>query len=401
MFKQLDPSMYRDVTSALLPPGIAADAEVALEALNAQFGVGGGETAILDGMRVTKHDPSGLLIRVTAGQIEGVWAPEAVTDEQVADWRERMAAALKPAGIALVNRVVLCAGPIEHRWELPEVGVRLSPPPIGAPRPPMLMADHAVMLRVRIETCAQRSINGTFAARKLEWWTLLLNAATYLRCGHTLHRRSAWAWDRHRDDRSKWMDLEYFSPEILDDTAVEAAASQAPSGCWVDDAEYYIGFGAATDHSAVLPASLGATLTAAESLAPEHHRDLRRACRLISAADEAAPMSSSLSYVALVSAVETLAKNWRPKLGATARFKQLLTDMLPCYRDVEDGAAELYRLRCDLVHEGIVFPGDWIGMSHDEDRREWSAHWGLARVARLATVNWLRARAGLPHVPAA
>lgn len=401
MFKQLDSKMYREVTAALLPSGVEDDAVVALEALNAQFGVWSGMTAVLDGMRVTEHDPSGLLIRVAADHIEGVWAPEGVTDEQIAGWRDGVAAALKATGVALAHRVLLCAGPIEHRWELSDVGIRLSPLPKGAPRPPVLMADHAAMLQMRVETCAQRSINGTLGARRLEWWTLLLNATTYLRCAHTVRGRSAWAWDRLRDDRSQWLELTYFSPEILDNAAIEAAALQAPAGCWADDAEYYIGFGAATEeHAAALPASLGATLAAAESLTPEHRRDLRRACRLISAADEAAPMSSSLAYVGLASAVETLAKNWRPDLKVMPRFKRFLTDMLPCYRGVEDAAAELYRLRCDLVHDGVVFPDDWIDMSRDDDRREWSASWALARVARLAMVNWLRARAGLPHVPA-
>lgn len=398
MAKTLDPAQYRDVLHLVFPAGVAGDATVACTALNAQFGRWTGMTAMLDGLRVTQQQPSGLLVRRHEGRVVGLWAPLSVANEQLVQWRAGIERALTVTGTTQATGVLLSAGRIEHRWNLPRSGLRLFSPPAGAPRAPMQIAEHPGLIQMHLETFGNPLVTSRIAGRLMERRTMLLNLATYLRCRDASPGRSAWGRVRGRDDRSRWMDLDYYSPELSDPGAVERASARAPEGRFVDDHEYYVEYGDVCGEAAVLPVSLDETLAAAELIGADNQRDLWRACRWVQAADQTSVVSSSLSFVALASAIETLAKNWMPSLRATVRFKRFLTEMLPCYAKVEHAAAELYRLRCKLVHEGLVFPDDWMETGHDEDITEFSSWWALARVGRLAAVNWLRERAGLPKL---
>ncbi len=391
---ELDTSQYREATSLLFPPELRSDASIALDAFNHPFGRWNSSSAVLDGLRVTHYTPSGIVVRVKAGRIDTAWVPVAVDDGQVLRWADDTMARAKLTGTEAITRVLSCAAPIAHRWVLSEVDLILLPPPDGAPLAPMLMADHPCLAQLRVPVCELRSINGTLANRLLERRALLLNLSTYLHWSHAIRQHSGWAWDRSRDDRSVWVDFVYHSPELIDTKALERAAAEAPVGRWTSDAEYYLRCGNAKDGAATLPKSLGQTLAAADSLKGAPAESLRRAGRWLQAADGVGSHFGSLSFVALVSAVETLARDWRPDLGATARFKQFLTDMLPCYPSMTEAGAELYRLRCELVHDGLVFANDWVDSPDDDDHRESTAWWGLSRLVRLAFVNWIRSRAG-------
>lgn len=108
-----------------------------------------------------------------------------------------------------------------------------------------------------------------------------------------------------------------------------------------------------------------------------------------------------MSFVALTAGVEALAKNWLPSRRPTERFKRFLAEMLPHNPGMKHAAGRLYGLRCDLLHDGFVFPEDTIDGSLDDESMGFSAWWALARACRLAAVNWLRTRAGLSTVPVA
>jgi hypothetical protein len=399
--KKLDPNEYRDITAMLFPPELLDDPPIATSVFQSQFGVGGSDPVLLGEVAAQEYHPSGLVMRIPGARVESVWAPRSVTDQQIQAWRQHIERMMQPIAECSVSRVMLCGGRIRHRWELLGGRVILFPPPAQAPAAPYLAARHPAMLRLFVKGCIDTGVNGTYAHREFEWWSLLLNATTYLGCSHTIRGHNGWAWDRYRSKRSEWMELEYFSPELLDRAAIEKAKEDAPSGALAPDWDYYVGAGAGDDdHNALLPVSLNETLIAAQQLSPEHRVLLKSACKWIKDADDAGAISMSLSFVALVSAVEVLAKEWAPDDNkASRRFRRFLHAMLPCYRDVADAADGLYHLRCQLVHDGLVFPEDWSGLTGRHELPEVSAHAGMTRIVRQAAINWTRSRSNLPHVP--
>lgn len=399
MITTVDLSDYREVTESLFPDSVRSDERIALMAFNVQFGVSGGGTVTCGDLKVFRHEPSGVLVDTAGGRINRAWALKSTPTSLIAKWRESMEAMLQRKDTVQGRYVLLCAGAINHRWELPATGLRISPVPESAPRAPVLMAQHPCILSMPIQRFVHHAITCTIASRQLDSWALLLNVTTYLNCTHTTRGRDAWAWDRFSSERSKWVELAYESPELHDDNALEQAASEAPLGTFVDDADYYLGLGASVDDAATLPFSLDETLIAANGLSPQVKENLRKACRWIRAADDCMATSESLAFVGLVSALETLTKHSYPDMKKpTPRFRQFLAQYVSYYSEIREAAKRFYDLRSRLVHDGFVFPSDWVGMQMDVNLTEASAFFHLTRVARLAITNWLRSKAGLKHV---
>lgn len=397
MFSALDGRAFRDVTDALFPGQLRADAGTALKLLHSRYGRWCSATASLDGVVVDQYAPSGLLVRVNRGRIERAWVPTAVGDDTVQEWRAGLEAALAGCGALAFSRPVLCHAPVEHRWELPRAGMVLSPVPAVAPRPGMLWAEHPAMLQMHFEGCNDTHANATRADRRAEWCTLLLNALTLTGCRQTLHGPQAWAWDGSGALASKWAELVYFAPQVYDTRLVEAARGAASAGGFAAAASYYLDRIATANDAMVLPDSLDETLAAAEALPDERKVVLRRAARWIKAGDRAGDESRSLHYVALASGLEALASEWTAQARPVEGFKRLLTDLLP-YPSMEKIAGKLYGLRSALAHGGTVFPDDWIDRPASSEQPELSLLLGMVGACRLVAVNWIRARAGLALV---
>lgn len=389
----------REVTNELFPTQLQEDADLALDAFRIQFGHWNGQTEMVHGVRAMSHEPSGIFTRSAKGRLVQAWAPARVSDEQIALWRQGMEASLRPSGTTHMNSTLLGAAPIGHCWELPAVGLRLSPPPEGVPQPYMLAADHPMMVRLPVHVCTHPALNGTLGRRQLDWWTHLLNATTFLRCRDATSGKCAWAWERGSSERSGWMEMSYFAPELLDDAAIERAAEAAPPGAVIDDAEYYLRFGGVPDGTIALPRSLEGTLTAADSMSGDHRAALRRACWWISTADQVEPVSRSMAFLALVIGTEAIAKIWSCRPKSSDRFQEFLNGMLPCYSDIQAGAARFSKLRGELAHDGAVFPDDWSEPAEDDDAEERTSYLGISVVCRLACVNWIRSCSALPQVP--
>lgn len=396
---RVDPSEYRDVLRLLFPAAAAEDAAIALEAFDHQFKEMEVSTVEFGDQRARLQRPSGILTRVVDDAICGAWAPQTVTNEDLVSWHAKILAAIAPTAVEAVTHGLLVLGHIRHCWSLPRTRVRLFPAPNGAPRPWGMISEHPAMLEYQVEKRASRLLTSTIVMRRLDWLTLLLNTCTYLRCNHSIRVRYLWTLDQFHDDRSRWVQQHYDSPELHDSKALSEVLVTAPAGEPIDDLEYYLRSGIPDDGAPRLPRSLDETLAAAESLPLAQRAVLRRASRWIRASDESLATSSSLSFVALAGAVECMARDWLPGLGPTARFKRFLKEMLPFYSDMDASAERMYRLRCSLVHEGLVFPDDWLERNMHEEFGESAWLWSLARATRLSAVNWIRSRAGLPHVP--
>lgn len=400
MLTSLDQAQLIDVTEALFGDDLTSDASVAMVAFRHQFGVSSASSIEIDGLRGMRYEPSGLIVRSARGRIQQAWAPKGTDPSLIDRWRQSMEAELKPSGTQEITLTVLCGAPIGHRWDIPEIGLTIFPVPRGSPVPPCSAADHAAMARFSINRRASHSVNAVLASRRLEVLVHLLAATTHLRPRHMTRQRNSWGWARGIDDRSRWVQLTYFSPELVDPDAVERTFTTAPLGPWADDRDYYLHFGAGSEGRALLPESLGQTLAAADGLPAEDAVVLHQALRWMHAADEAASISSSMAFVALISAVEALSGCWNPELGKKQAVAHFFADMLSCYSGVAEVAKDWYRLRCGLVHEARVFPDDWADVVEDDDGEERTALWRASLVMRLATVNWIRARSGIAMVSA-
>jgi hypothetical protein len=249
------------------------------------------------------------------------------------------------------------------------------------------------------DACHDTITNARLANRRAEWCVLILNAVTPICCHEVAWGRHGWAWDRTGATASKWLELTYFAPEILDEPLMERTKTGAPSGPWVPDHDYYIGYAATTDGVLALPASLDETIAAAHQLPDERGSVLRRAARWLKAGDRAGEESRSLHFLAIVCGMESLARDWSPDTGSKAALKKMFTELLPCYREVETAVNRFYSLRSALAHGERVLPEDWIDAPMQTEDHEFALLVQMSWVCRLVVANWIRARSGLALLP--
>jgi hypothetical protein len=169
-----------------------------------------------------------------------------------------------------------------------------------------------------------------------------------------------------------------------------------------EDAEYYSKLAISMDESLEVPEVLPHLLDNYYALLPEDQKTYLRACYWFGLGQFIGHYSSSMSFIAYVTAIETLIPNSDgphicPECGEkhypskTAAFRRFLNQYVP------DAPARetFYARRSLLAHGSSVLESDVrvefdaFYPAHLDDNSEYEA---LTRTCRVSLVNWLRSR---------
>jgi hypothetical protein len=157
-----------------------------------------------------------------------------------------------------------------------------------------------------------------------------------------------------------------------------------------------------------IPDSLHKLFTIFFSLQPEERAKFVQAAWWFAQAKSAYQVSKSYQYVALVTAIETLAErevdpkrcpecNRELENGPTKNFRRFLDEYAPNLEGADALKRDLYTVRCELIHGGRLFLEDidsrffslMPSMVDDANKRTM-----LYQLAQIAIVNWLSKKGG-------
>ena len=292
-------------------------------------------------------------------------------------------------------------------WRGDHSGVQILPSPEHAPRANVEMADHPFILEFPIKETDCWPVTNHRRMRGHRNLTLLLNV---LLAGHTSFQsnRSAHFWANVPCDdgrhESKWLQKFFFArleEIVLDDLSPPAEELIEE----VEPEEYYTKVG--HDGKGLrVPADLDQSICCYMALPEENRAKFDRATFWMEMASRQWDTSVSVSFAALVSAIESLTERGdrhqfncpachKPTEhevpGATEKFRAILErytpgDMLKSQRN------KMYTLRSRILHgsELMQLDQDFYSGWDPPGWNEWELNnelWGLTRVALR---NWLK-----------
>lgn len=292
-------------------------------------------------------------------------------------------------------------------WRGERSGVQILPPPSNAPRAPIEIAEHPFILEFPTRDAGVRKITQHRRLRDHRKLTFLLNALLVGRISIEPPRPGhVWAYVRREDGgvETTWVQQGFFAglgAMMTDDVS-------PPSSERLDEInpdEYY----ARSGHDGkglTVPTDLDELICRYVELSPTHRAKFDRAAYWLDMASFQWEVSFSVSFNALVTAVESLTERgeihrfncpscsgpWQHEVpGATQRFREFLETHAPAAA-LSDRRSKMYGLRSGITHGSSL-------MEFDHDRafgwdppwwNERELHeelWGLVRVALR---NWLR-----------
>lgn len=312
------------------------------------------------------------------------------------------------AGPLKVGREIAFASqPIVGSWKGQKSGIQILPPPQGAPLPPQQMAEHPFLLEFPMRECTRWQITNHRRIRDHERLSNLLNVLLTQRITVVPRRHDQfWAITHEPGQgmKTQWVQQSYFAnigAAVQDDYC----PASAPPITELEPSAYYSTRG--NDGQALrLPQGLDTEIARYLNLPAQHRQKFDRAAYWMSMASRQWNISMSLSFTALVSAIEALADrgvNHRlhcpdcdkatthQSPGATERFRAFLeqyaTDTLDRPR-----RSQIYSLRSGILHGSSLVTLDY-DLAHGWDPPWWNErelHADLWRVAYAALRNWLR-----------
>lgn len=316
------------------------------------------------------------------------------------------------AGPIRVGREISFASqPVRGSWRGERSGIQILPPPEGAPLPSEGMAEHPFLLEFPLRECSRWPITNHRRIRDHERLSNLLNVLLTQRIS-VLPRRQEhfWACIHEPGEEMKilWVQQFYFAKigaAVRDAPSPAAQASIAE----IDRMAYYSTLG--NDALPLrLPQGLDSDIAQYLNLLPEERERFDRAAYWMSMASRQWNISMSLSFTALVCAIEALTvrgvdhrvycpdcgkfvTHERP--GATERFRAFLDRYAASSLD-KDRRNQIYSLRSGILHGSSLITLDY-DLAHGWDPPWWNErqlHSDLWRVASTALRNWLHSSAG-------
>lgn len=315
----------------------------------------------------------------------------------------RLIHALESGGDPIVWRTVLFAAmPVDgffrynDRWQI-------RPVPSDAPRPPILMAPHPFLLEVKGMMVSEPFVRTIQAEKLVSEAQLLL--ALVLQGGvltSTCSPRKQWVIDvstigAGSPAKSVFGQVGYVlpswpgPPDELSDVSDYKPLTEVPSG------DYFRRSGIRPGDPLEIPDLLTPILQAIDALALDLRERFFRAAYWYSRSHPAWYVSRSLSYIALINAIEALTPRAIPDFcptcrrdrapGPTARFR----DVVERYAGHIPNRGELYALRSKLVHgEQLLIsdgPSSWdfTPQSSEESQR----HEFVSQIAKIVLIKWL------------
>ena len=292
-------------------------------------------------------------------------------------------------------------------WRGNHSGVQILPPPDHAPRANVEMADHPFILEFPIKATDCWPVTNHRRMREHRNLSLLLNV---LLAGHTSlqSNRSAHFWaslpcdDGHHE--SKWLQKFFFAKLeeiVLDELSPPADESLEE----VEPEAYYTKVG--HDGKGLrVPADLDQSICCYMALSAENRAKFDRAIFWMDMASRQWDTSVSVSFTALVSAIESLTERGDQHLfncptchkpaehevpGAIRRFKDFF-DTYAAGAALAKRRDDMYKLRSDISHGSKLMHFDQnLGFG-------WEPPWwnerelldGLWAPTQIALRNWLK-----------
>ena len=296
--------------------------------------------------------------------------------------------------------------PVQGSWRGELSGVQILPPPRSAPLPPQMLAEHPFILEFPLRQCSRWPITNHRRLRLHERLSNLLNVLVTQRIT-TAPRRHEQLWAIVRAGktmRTRWAQRSYFAK--IGPIVRNTHASSAKTSIGLVEPSTYYGTLGNDGQGLRLPADLDVQIFRYLSMSPAQQERFDRAAYWMSMASRQWEVSMSLSFTALVSAVEALTdRGVQHKIhcpdcdktvshespGATERFRAFLAHYAEGTLD-KGRQSEIYALRSGILHGSSLITLDF-DLAHGWDPPWWNErqlHSDLWRVTSAALRNWLR-----------
>jgi hypothetical protein len=293
-------------------------------------------------------------------------------------------------------------------WRGKHTGVQILPAPAGAPSAPVESADHPFILEFPLTVASRDSVTEYRRLRKHRDLTLLLNILLVGGAKSTgFWSTHSWAFDpADLSQNSKWLQQGFDAPlaPFLIDELSEPAAGQLEE---LAPAEYEKVLGHDGEGLRV-PSDLDQSICSYEALSAPNRVKFDRAAFWLGIASGMRDVSISASFVAFVSAIESLTSRGKHHdfkfcpicgksgthevLSLSKLFKNFLATYAPDPSLAKD-RDRMYGLRSSIVHGSDVMELDqsipimgWSPWGSKEDE----LYNGMWQVTRTALRNWLK-----------
>jgi hypothetical protein len=329
-----------------------------------------------------------------------------------AEW-ERFGAEV---GIALLvdhrqvgREISFSSFPVTGSWRGTRSGVQILPPPDQAPLAPMEMAEHPFLLEFSLLTSTNSNITNHRRLREHRRFTLLLNVLLAGRTSVQQRRPdNFWASIQQAGEplNIQWVRQFYFTH--FGEVVVGQLTPESLARLTVNEKSQYYNSRRGIDGLGLsVPDDLDQSIVQYQQLSASCREKFDRAIYWMDMASRQWNISMSLSFAALVSAVEALTERGithnhhcpecnktipHDSPGATERFRTFFENHAP---DASDRSRrnEMYALR-----SGILHGSDLMKLDHDLAfgwdppwRNEWELHEELWGLTRTAIRHWLQA----------
>lgn len=366
--------------------------------------------------------PYALKIRYKDGVITKLEAGPGFSRSEFNSLKERAQSELADSPGNLVMRHVLfsCPPPVRGYFRSASSTIQILPAPPEAPRPHFTHADHPFILEFPVKRSTNTFVTQNRSLRGMLEWTWILNAllrSTITCIGPRM--RNLWVLcSDDADGAPKHSHVKYAQEfYMIDGLIIQRDDFTTPSWSQISlipHDRYYDRAYHPSQDELVLPESLSEMLDMIAGLAPDERRRFMRAVEWLYVARALWDHHISSYYIALISAIESLAYRSVPRRpcekcgndtspGPTQRFQEFVERFGPRSEASESNKKWLYRLRSDIVHgRGLLYideaPWDFsFNTSWLQDR---SAYAELSYLVRETLVNWLRAEPmerSMPH----
>ena len=289
-------------------------------------------------------------------------------------------------------------------WRGIRSGVQILPPPDDAPRADIEMAEHPFIFEFPLKACEIWRITNHRRLRDHRNLTLLLNILLAGRTSLQPQRPEHFGAVVAPHNTINWVQQFFFAQpgEVVVDELSPPAAAQLEL---VDPDEYYTTVG--HDGKGLrVPADLDESICCYTVLSPENRAKFDRATYWMDMASRQWNISVSVSFAALVSAVESLTKRGKTHRfncptcllptqhevpGATQRFKDFIETYAPG-AGLAKQRNDMYDLRSGILHGSELMQID-RGLTFGWDPPGWNErelHSELWSLTRACLRNWLK-----------
>jgi hypothetical protein len=326
-------------------------------------------------------------------------------DQEVADINDKIDRQLRQSdGIYVFRDFLFYTVAVEHAHRHSDI-FQFFPVPQGSAKPDTLLAPHPFVVEVSVPSGSNPFINadrGKLKAKHIKNVLALLLQFHVKGCPTSTQH--VWVFDNPagsppvnlRQVMYTCIDPAWRPDQLTDISSFPSPNRPSPT-------EYYAKHGISGNEGLELPSNFDDQFQRYFALQGESGRRFQRACYWYAHAYDVRPLSKSASYVALVTAIESMldaAPDGKPcgtcgKVptdGPTKQFRSFIETYVPGADEIKIVKSELYGIRSRMAHGSRVMSNDVGGWDDPRHADEDAMHRQLTRLVQFALVNWLASR---------